>query len=135
MNAAWSVSHESACVRLKSAKVARTVVESGTGDAACLLMLSIRTDGMKGGTSYGKALMMEEMPRTAESIAHDSNPMSQLTSMDAVEGKRTTGDSRAATSASWYPATSFPCASLRFGILVARNTFIKRLMRELMALR
>lgn len=32
-------------------------------------MHSIRTDGMKGGTSYGNALMMEEMPSTAESVA------------------------------------------------------------------
>lgn len=44
-------------------------------------------------------------------------------------------DARAATSASWYPATSLPSASLLLGILVARSVSMKRLMSDTMALR
>jgi hypothetical protein len=45
----------------------RTVVESGGGEPACFEAHSMRIDGMKGGTSKGKARTREEMPRTAES--------------------------------------------------------------------
>lgn len=99
VNAFWSVSQLSWCDRLKSASVARTVVESGGGEAACFDMHSIRIEGMKGGTSYGKALTSDETPRTAESVKHSMTTSSQQTS---VKRRGCSGsDLRAATSASW----------------------------------
>ena len=53
---------------MKPARHALTVVEMGTGEVAWRDMVSIRIEGMKGGTSYGKALMRDVMPSTPESV-------------------------------------------------------------------
>lgn len=49
----------------------------GTGDAECFIAVSRRMLGMNDGTSYGKALTSELMPRTAESEEIDEGQLAE----------------------------------------------------------